>query len=832
MARKTFLVLTVALAVIAVGAIQAAQSPQMPLAPAAIPQFVNQLPLLSAAGGPIQTVFGNGNVTIHMCEFKARMLPPTFVPPAGSTYAGYTWVWGYLPDPTGTSTCADLVDLYDVPDGSGILETYTGPVILNERATAASPSPTSLTWVNDLPNTAATNVLAWKYSTDQTLHWADPLNSEPDNNMCNHMAMFPAWDTVNSKPDPCAENYAGPIPAVIHLHGGEVPPELDGGPDAWVTSDGLKTGHSYYTFPGAPANGATYNYANTQEASPIWFHDHALGITRLNVYAGLAGGYLISDLAMTLPTGLSAYGLSRGGVVGASELTVPLVIQDRMFDTNGQLFFPSDSAGNFLWTTNPEHPYWVPEFLGDTIVVNGKAWPNFNVEPKRYRFLFLNGSNARTYEMNVVDPAGGAAPNFYVIATDGGYLNGPVMVKKLTMMPGERYEVILDFSVATVGAKLQIKNTAKSPFPNGVAPKGATLGNILQFTVGTCSSGQCGAADTSFNPAAAGATIRAAGQKLVALPGAPGGPAVVTAAGATQNVQKTRALTLNEVMGMPAIVTDPVTGVLNTAYPGGPLEILVNNTKWSGERVISVSGGHYTFERRTDFTGITVGTNTTYYSELPQEGDTEIWEIINLTADAHPMHLHLVQFQLISRQALDTGKYGAAYAAAFPGGGWDPMLGAACAPGVFCPGFGPPLNYDPSAASGGKYGGNPDVAAIGKTGKPLYLPGKPMSPNANEAGWKDTVIVYPGQVARLAVRWAPTDLPLRTTGNLASLFFPFDPSGGYDVNTNTGGHGYVWHCHIIDHEDNEMMRPDVVTLNPDLAVPLPAARPLVKGTDY
>jgi FtsP/CotA-like multicopper oxidase with cupredoxin domain len=383
--------------------------------------------------------------------------------------------------------------------------------------------------------------------------------------------------------------------------------------------------------------------------------------------------------------------------------------------------------------------------------------------------------------MNVVDPAGGPAPNFYVIGTDGGYLDAPVMVKKLTMMPGERYEVILDFSVAAPGARLLIKNTAKTPFPAGAAPQGATLGRVMQFRVGACTSGQCGVADTSFNPAAAGATIRAAGEKIVRLPGT-GGTAIVTAAGPTQNVQKTRGLTLNEVMGMPQLATDPVTGVANTPYPGGPLEILVNNTKWGGKRINGVSNGHFTFEPVPGFTGVTLNGDTTYYSELPQEGSTEIWEIINLTADAHPIHLHLVQFQLISRQSFNVNAYNATYFAAFPGGGWDPMLNAACAVGAFCPGFGPPLDYDPSTASGGKYGGNPDVAAIGGNGKPLYLSGKPAPPAANEAGWKDTVIVYPGQVTRIAVRWAPTDLPVKTTGQgLGSLYYPFDPSGGFTM---------------------------------------------------
>lgn len=779
---------------VAGGNARAEPSPQIPLPGSAIPQFVHNVPLLSVAGGTLQAVVGSGSVTVHMCEFKARVLPSTFVPPAGSAYAGYTWVWGYLPESDGRTRCTDLIALYG--DTDGILDTYIGPVVLNERN-----SSTDFTWVNDLPDGASTNVLAWKYSTDQTLHWADPLNDE--SNMCNHMDMFPPPG------DPCAGNYRGPVPAVIHLHGGEVPPALDGGPDAWITGDGAHKGHSYYTFPGAPGNGATYRYPNTQEASPIWFHDHALGITRLNVYAGLAGAYLISDPLLTLPAGMHPYGLKNNG---AFEPTVPLVIQDRTFDTNGQLFLHAAAAGGLLWAPNPEHPYWVPEFAGDVIVVNGKAWPRFNAQQKRYRFLFLNGSNARTYEMFLVNPVTGAAgPNMWVIATDGGYLDAPVMVKKLTMMPGERYEVIIDF--AFFPGQWLLKNTGKTPFPAGEPPRGATTAKVMMFNVAAGAP----VADGTFNPATPGQVIRPNGRKIVRLPGTPGGPAIVTAAGTTRNVQATRALTLNEVMGVPQSVINPVTG-LPTAYPGGPLEILLNNTKWSGERITGVDGtANYTFEAIPGFTGITAGGNTTYYSELPREGDTEVWEIINLTADAHPIHLHLVQFQLIDRQNFNTHTYGAVYDAAFPGGGYDPMLVSTCAAGVFCPGYGPPLSYAPSAASGGKYGGNPDVGMLGRNGKPLYLQGKSMPPRLNERGWKDTVIAFPRQVTRLAVRWAPTDLAVQATGNLGSLHFPFDPNGG---------HGYVWHCHIIDHEDNEMMRPTAV-------VPLGGAtRTLEKGIDY
>jgi spore coat protein A len=796
MRKRHFLMTLVGLLTLVTMALpaQAAQSPQLPLPGSAIPQFVQPLPLLTVAGGTMQTVSGDTGLplTVRMCEFKANVLPAGTVP----GYAG-TWVWGYLNDPNGTSTCADLIDLYDdgVTNGSaGPLDTYLGPVVLARRGT-----PTEIKWVNDLGSTATTNVLAYKYSTDLTLHWADPLMVGGMHNMCNHMSMYPAFGSE------CAQNYDGPVPAAVHLHGGEVPAELDGGPDAWYTSDGSAVGAGFYSkgWDGAtPQNYAIYRYPNNQEAAPIWFHDHTLGVTRLNVFSGLAGGYLIRDDALVLPAGLGPYGLDRGTNAG-DEVTVPLIIQDRRFDANGELFFPADSAGGLLWSPNPEHPYWVPEFEGDTILVNGKAWPFFSVEPKRYRFLFLNGSNARTYEMSL----GGLS--MWVIATDGGYLDAPVSVKKLTMMPGERYEVIIDFAGVAPGTNLLLKNTAKTPFPAGVAPQGSTTGRVMQFNVGACTSGECGPADTSFNPAVRGAIIRQAApvdQRIVRLAGAP--------------VQLTRQLTLNEVMGMPQTVVDPVTGLLTT-YPGGPLEILVNNTKWSGERITGVDqSGMYTFE---PLPGSTPDTNGNYLTELPQEGNTEVWEIVNLTADAHPIHLHLVQFQLINRQAFSLSGYLRAYNTAFPGGGYDPMTGQPYPAGVYIPGFGPPLPVDGSdPRSGGKFGGNPDVGAL-KNGKPIYLQGKPLAPNANEAGWKDTVIAYPGQVTRITVRWAPTDLPKATLP--ANAFYPFDPSGDYS-SQQVFNYGYVWHCHIIDHEDNEMMRPDAVYPN------LSAARSYLKGIDY
>lgn len=735
----------------------AAQSPQIPLPGSAIPQFMQPLPLLSTQpGGKINTIFGNQPITIRMCEFQANILPPGTIAPAVQTP---TWVWGYLVDPSGTSTCAQLVDLYydGVINGvSGPLDASIGPVIVNQRGLT-----TDVTWINDLGNALSTNVLAYRYSTDQTLHWADPLNLGC---MMSLMGMYPLFG------EPCAQNYAGPIPAVVHLHGGEVPPEIDGSPDSWFTSDGMYKGHKYYSFPLAPSNAATYRYPNTQEAAPLWFHDHTLGATRLNVYAGMAGAYYIYDPGLALPPNLQPL----------TEV-VPVVIQDRMFDTNGQLFFPADSAGGILWSPNPEHPYWVPEFVGDVIMVNGKAWPYLNVEPRRYRFLFLNGSNARTYEMFLVDPVTKMmGPAIWVIGTDGGYLDKPVKLdpnlgQKLVMQPGERYEVIIDFAGYN-GASLILRNTGRTPFPNGAPPNGATTGRIMQIRVGTTP-----VVDTSYNPAS-GVPLRS----IVRLVNPTTG---TLAPGVVPN--KIRQLTLNEVMGMPMCVQkDPVTG-LPTCYPGGPLEILVNNTKWSGV----APGG----TPRLDFTPVTVNGVTTYFSEIPREGDTEVWEIVNLTADAHPIHLHLVQFQLMNRQKFNKSKYTGVYNAAFPGG-------------MFIPAYGPPLDYNTGNIRA--LGGNPDITP--------YLQGPVIPPLPNEAGWKDTVIAYPGQVTRIAVRFAPTDKAVNAAPSM--LYYPFDPSGGgYQYN-------YVWHCHIIDHEDNEMMRPDVIQLNP--LAPSINLRPLIRGTHY
>ena len=315
-----------------------------------------------------------------MREFKYNVLPTNFRLPNKQLYGG-TWVWGYrqpdqLDDPTKNS--------------------YLGPVIVATRGT-----PTEIKYVNQLTTGAATNVLAYKYSIDQTLHWAAPTGEALNADGSMGMGMLPSGDR--------ADTYKGPIPAVPHLHGGEVPALIDGTPDSWFTGDGQYHGKAFYSKDGSegvpPCNYAIYRYPNKQEAALLWFHDHTLGATRANVYCGLAGAYLLTDPNLQLPAGFDQLPLT------------PLVIQDRSFDTNGQFLLPAGSPN----TPNPDHPYWVPEFVGDTILVNGKVWPFMQVEPKRYRFLIINGSNARTYELfltNTVTKVNG--PAMWQIGTDGG----------------------------------------------------------------------------------------------------------------------------------------------------------------------------------------------------------------------------------------------------------------------------------------------------------------------------------------------------------------------------------------------------------------------------
>jgi spore coat protein A, manganese oxidase len=678
---------------------------QIPLNPKNVPQFVDPLPHF--AGQRVDA--SGGNLVI-------RYVPGTQVAVSSGTVLANGTV--------GVTPGAGVTNLwtYQVSNGGP----FTPPFWPAFTIEAKRGTPVNVTYENKLDNQtyASVNLVA-----DQTLHWADPGGDGMS------MSMLP---------------YDGPVPVVPHLHGGEVPSESDGGPDAWFTP-GLNPLKGPSWDKGVDEK---YYYPNDQEAATLWYHDHALGVTRLNVYAGLAGFYFLRDESQELDLKLPGWSgddlvqevvpPGKTGVFAPQPYLpeIEIVFQDRMFDTEGKLYFPNLAPNPMI------HPFWAPEFLGDIITVNGKTWPYLSVAPRSYRFRMLNGSSARFYEIWLQDLVTGATgPQIVQIGTDGGFLDAPVpIVGKLLLAPGERADVVINFA-GTAGKTWTLRNSANAPFPKGSPPNGATTGRLMQFIVNgkmvSATNGSSAGTDKGKLPASLRPTPLV---KLTNFAGAVNTP-----------VSQRRQLTLNEVMGM-----------------GGPLEVLVNNTLWDGN-------GH-----------MEPGLGVT---EEPVEGTTELWQIINLTADAHPIHLHLVQFQLVSRQKFNLNNYNKAYNTAFGG--------------VYVPAVGPPLPYNTPNADMA-LGGNPAVTAF------LQGPVNPALPN--ERGWKDTYIVYPGEVTTFAVRFAPTRIPLNAPES--ELVFSFDPGEGP---------GYVWHCHIIDHEDNEMMRPYTVVPSPARTSLQGLAAPVLKS---
>jgi spore coat protein A len=692
--------------------------PQTPVPGDCIPRFATKLPVFGPgynADLPRVNTVQHPFLTVKMKETQRQVLP------TGVTYPSA--VNGHdCPAVTPNPTSVWAYEISDAFSGKVLGPAYWPAVTLDGRRFV----PTTIKYVNELPSFEQGGLVQGLVSVDRTIHWANPLGQ-----MC--------MEDPTGEDGDCALPYTGLPPAVPHLHGGEIPSRFDGGPEAWFTpvGPGQRRGSTYSTLIDLGPGTAVYLYPNAQEAGTPWFHDHALGATRTNVYSGLAAFYFLRA-PLTEPRRLPE---------GAYE--IEMAFQGRQFDTNGQLYFPdgSDTLGNLNDPPpNPDvHPFWIPEFAGDVPVVNGSPWPYLEVEPRRYRFRLLNGANARFWNLDFHAPT-------YVIGKDDGYLDAPVQVDEVLFAPGERVDVVVDFG-GSDGDVITVTNDAPIPYPDGLVPglDQPGMDEVMQFRVTVPLRGR----DTSCDPAR-GACQRPASSRVERLVRdgqlAPG-----------VKIDRVRQLILKEAVGFDENGEDK-----------GPLEVLVNNTKWDGLRSPSIAA-----EFPTD--GV---------SELPRVGSTELWEIINLTMDAHPMHTHLVQFQVLNRQAYDADEetgYPAAWASAFDG---------QCQPGSDptnpCPGYGPPLSYGTSHCTTREViGGNPCVDP--------YLLGDPTSATtpAEAAGWNDTAIALPGEVLRLVVRWAPTYAPVGQARAGRNLF-PFDP---------TDGPGYVWHCHIIDHEDNEMMRP-------------------------
>jgi FtsP/CotA-like multicopper oxidase with cupredoxin domain len=479
---------------------------QVPLNPKNIPQFVDPLPHFAGLRIP-----ASDNMVIRYEPTKQVAVS------TGTVLAG-----GIVGAP-GSSPDLGKANLwaYSVSNDGGT--NFTGPHWPAFTIEAQRNTPVNVKYENNLIDIATGDFLTYanvNLIADQTLHWAAPGG----------------MDMMNMDP------YTGPVPVVPHLHGGEVASESDGGPDAWFTPGYTYTGPSW----GIDETDQNYVYPNLQEAATLWWHDHALGATRLNVYAGLAGFYFLrgpDEENARLP-GWSGDDLvqemappGKTGTFNPNPYLpeIEVVFQDRMFDNTGGLYYPN-------LPPNPmDHPFWTPEFVGDVITVNGKTWPYLSVAPRKYRFRLLNGSNARFYEIWLQDLVSGAlGPQLVQIGTDGGLLDKPVpIVGKLLLSPGERADVVIDFAASAPGQVWTLKNSGNTPYPKGGPPNGSTVGRIMQFVVnGTMVDGpdvdETGG-DASLLPASIRPTPMV---KLVNF--AAGTPVVVPTL--------TRQLNLNEIM--------------------------------------------------------------------------------------------------------------------------------------------------------------------------------------------------------------------------------------------------------------------------------------------
>ena len=645
-----------------------AQVPGGTLDPDDIPKFATPLlipPVMPRAGVLSQ----RGGKSVDYYEISVRQFEEQILP------AGFpaTTVWGY----GGIAAQSNR----------GLLVHHAPSLTIEARV----GRPVRVKWVNDLVRANGT-YLSHLLPVDPTLHWANPPGGTGGRDT------RPSFATT---PGP----YTGPVPLVTHVHGAVgVGDESDGYAEAWFLPNandipaGYATQGTWYDFFAAKARAAfdvswgpgfaTFQYPNDQRAATLWYHDHTLGMTRLNVYAGPAGFYLVRGG----PSGDGAVLDSRTGLVATLPgpaprendkfppnkpyREIPIAIQDRSFDVDGSLFYPDSRTffdgitGDFL-PTGQFSPIWNPEFFGNCIMVNGSTWPYLAVERRRYRFRLLNGCQSRFLILDFGDIPG---VEVWQIGNEGGFLAAPVNItadhgNRLLMALAERADLIVDFGGVPEGSYVLRNVGPDEPFGGGVP-------------------------GVDFEPADPGTT----GQVLELRVGARIG---------TDDSTPPRFLRLPEIVPLPAESVTRRLALIEKAAEGhdeteeieGPVEALLGRVV-NGELVEAPWMDPV--------------------SENPNVGATEVWELYNATADAHPMHIHEIAFEVVNRQAL--------------------------------------------ALDG-------DELAI-----PIQATGPVIPPEAWETGFKDTVIAYPGQVTRLRGRF-----------------------------TSPGQ--FVWHCHIVEHEDNEMMRP-------------------------
>lgn len=403
----------------------------------------------------------------------------------------------------------------------------------------------------------------------------------------------------------------------VHIHGAKVEEDFDGYPESWYTKDYEQTGPTF--------KHKVYHYPNAQRAMTLWYHDHTMGITRLNMYAGLSGFYLLHDEEeqnLELPKG---------------KYDIPILLQDRSFNEDGSLDYPTgEQVSEELEVSHVEEAY------GDTVVVNGKVWPYMDVEPRAYRLRFLNGANSRYFHLDL------SPFKAYLIGTDGGLIEKPQKLEGFVLGPAERVEVLIDFS-QLAGQTITLTNSAPAPYPDGDLDE--AMKDVLQFRI-------------------------------------------------QDRASESESFDISQLSGLSTIQPLHEKEAVRTR------DLLLNHTEDEYGRPVHLLDGNAWHDPIT---------------EDPKLGTVEIWRFINVTDDAHPMHIHLVDFQVLDHQAFDLDHYE-------------------------------------------------------QTGEIKYM-GDKKRPTMTEQGLKDTVTVKPGEAVRVIAR--------------------FEPYAGT----------YVYHCHMIEHEDYDMMRP-------------------------
>ena len=574
--------------------------------------------------------------------------------------------------------------------------------------------------------------------------------------------------------------------------------------------------------PAPPPGSYHYYWTNQQTARFMWYHDHAMGITRLNAYAGVATGYVLTDAI--------EQNLINTGILPAPAQTIYLVLQDKNFNPDGSLWYPyqyehSGDSGRWDWSgapaTDPEvalnalaNPSTVPEAFFDTTIINGACYPYLEVQRRHYRFRILNGCQARFYNLQLyyadphapsevrMVPADGATyagpygnvtvpddlryggvpdprlagPMITQIGTEGGFLPTPVALNNpprpvafdlnqtsltfgnatqytLQLAPAERCDLIIDFTDVPTGSKLILYSDAPGPFPGG-DPRNDYFTGDQDYTAANLNTDGLSGGAPSSRPGQ-GPNTRTLMQFRVMGLNVP--------AAATMNTLQKQALENQPNAIFPAISPLPQKGAKVR-------RLTLNETFETPENF-----GNPYYGRLIAFLGTDVvqgvdqwGTPIFYQTymggrgEVVKQGAVEIWEIYNLTGDTHPIHFHLVNVQILNRQTFDDVGYFVAGATAPPGTKVDPTP---------------------------------------------FLVGSPVPPDANESGWKETVRMNPHEVTRVIAKFdlpkLPWPVPLST--RLADPNMPPGPN-----NPRINGYEYVWHCHILEHEEHDMMHPLVV----------------------